>query len=102
MPPRVPRNSLPSGAVPNACRCWRSMRARTAGMGTMRMAAGGAVLEAARLERGAGAGPGGAGARAGGGEDDRAAAARREDEVVAAQRDGFFRAQRRVVQAAEE
>ena len=62
----------------------------------------GAVLEAARLERRAGAGPGGAGARAGGGEDDRAAASRREDEVIAAQGDGFFRAQRRVVQATEE
>jgi len=53
--------------------------------------AAGAVLEAPRLERRAGAGPGGAGARAGGGEDDRAAAAGREDEVGAAQRDGFFR-----------
>jgi len=39
---------------------------------------------------------------AGGGEDDRAAAACREDEVGAAQGDGFFGAQRRVVQAAEE
>jgi hypothetical protein len=64
--------------------------------------AAGAVLEAPRLERRAGAGPGGAGAGAGGGEDDRAATARREDEVVAAQRDGFFGAQRRVVQTAEE
>ena len=53
-------------------------------------------------KRGAGAGPGGAGAGAGGGEDDRAAAAGREDKVVAAQGDGFFGAQRRVVQAAEE
>jgi hypothetical protein len=43
----------------------------------------GAVLEAARLERDAAAGPGGAGARAGGGEDDRAAAAGGEDEVLA-------------------
>ena len=41
----------------------------------------GAVLEAARLERGAGAGPGGASARAGRGEDDRAATILGEDEV---------------------
>jgi hypothetical protein len=41
-------------------------------------------------------------ARAGGGEANLAAAVGREDEVVAAQGDGFFRAQRRVVQAAEE
>jgi len=46
--------------------------------------AAGAVLEAPRLERRAGAGPGAAGARAGGGQDDRAAAARREDEVIVA------------------
>jgi len=62
----------------------------------------GAVLEAGRLMRLAGVGPGAARARAGGAEDDRAAAAGREDEVIAAQRDGFFRAQRRVIQAAEE
>jgi hypothetical protein len=60
------------------------------------------VLETGRLRRLAGVGPGAAGARAGGGEDNLAAAAGREDEVVAAQGDGFFRAQRRVVQAAEE
>jgi len=45
---------------------------------------------------------GGPDARAGGGEDDRSAAVCREDQVLSAQRDGFLRAQRRVVQAAEE
>jgi 5,10-methylenetetrahydromethanopterin reductase len=62
----------------------------------------GAVLEAAGFVRCPGAGPGGAGARAGRGEDDLSALVRGEDEIVAAQGDGFFRAQRRVVQAAEE
>ena len=42
------------------------------------------------------------GTRAGGGEDHLPAAAGREEEVIAAQGHGFFRAQRRIVQAAEE
>src|SRR5208337_4104126 len=62
----------------------------------------GPVLEAACFVWPAGASPGGAGARAGRGEDDRPTAVRREDEVLAAHGDGFLRAQRRVVQAAEE
>ncbi len=62
----------------------------------------GPVLEAACFMWPAGAGPGGASARAGGGEDDLPAAVHREDEVVAAQGDGFLRAQHRVVQAAED
>ncbi len=62
----------------------------------------GAVLEAACRMGPAGAGPGGAAAGTGGREDDRPAPVCREDEILAAQGDGFFRAQRRVVQAAEE
>ena len=71
-------------------------------MGTTRMAPSGRCLRPAGSMRLAGIRPGAAGARAGGGEDNLAAAVGREDEVVAAQGDGFFRAQRRVVQAAEE
>ena len=44
MPPRAPRNSRPSGAVPNARRCWPSMRTRTGGMGTTRTAPPGRCL----------------------------------------------------------
>jgi len=62
----------------------------------------GAVLEAPRLVRGPGAGPGTAGARAGRGEGQLPAAVPGQDEIAAAQGDGFFRAQRRVVRAAEE
>ena len=62
----------------------------------------GAVLETACLIGPAGAGPGGAAAGTSGGEDDRPAPVYREDEILAAKGDGLFRAQRRVVQAAEE
>jgi hypothetical protein len=78
------------------------MQARTAGMGDDADGPVWAALEAARLERCASAGPGGVAARAGGSEDHLPAAAGRKDEVIAAQGDGFFRTQRRVVQAAEE
>ena len=61
-----------------------------------------AVLEAARFVRRAGAGPRGAGARAGAGEDQLAPPVPRQDEAGAAECYGFLGAQRGVVQAAEE
>jgi hypothetical protein len=60
------------------------------------------MLETSRLERGASAGPDGAGARASRGEDELVTTILGEDEVLSAQCDGFFRTQRCVVQAPEE
>jgi len=64
--------------------------------------AGGAVFEPVRLMRPAIAGPSGGGARACTGENHLPAPVRGEGEMALAKRDGFFWAQRPVVQAGEE